>query len=159
MAGCGPCRSRSSWNTAAAFPSRWCRCVEAAEELCREIETVGIGKLIDQPQARGRLAHARADALVALLLEHRATWAGAEKKPRAAFGPMAKMHSSEQFLADARDLLDLTAPLSLTKRDGAAALVNQSYRHAHGTRIYGGTSQVHRSMIAEQALGLPRTRA
>jgi alkylation response protein AidB-like acyl-CoA dehydrogenase len=72
---------------------------------------------------------------------------------------MAKMHSSERFLADARDLLDLTAPLSLTKRDGAAALVNQSYRHAHGTRIYGGTSQVHRSMIAEQALGLPRTRA
>ena len=40
-----------------------------------------------------------------------------------------------------------------------AALLNQSYRHAHGTRIYGGTSQVHRSMIAEQALGLPRTRA
>jgi len=28
-----------------------------------------------------------------------------------------------------------------------------------GTRIYGGTSQVHRSMIAERNLGLPRSRA
>jgi alkylation response protein AidB-like acyl-CoA dehydrogenase len=25
--------------------------------------------------------------------------------------------------------------------------------------IYGGTSEVHRSMIAERALGMPRTRA
>ena len=141
-----------------SFSKPMMQMLEAAEELCRAIDTPS-GKLIDQPQARARLARARADAMVGLLLEHRATWAGAEKKPRAAFGPMAKMHSSEKFLEDARDLLDLTAPLSLTKREGAAALVNQSYRHAHGTRIYGGTSQVHRSMIAEQALGLPRTRA
>jgi alkylation response protein AidB-like acyl-CoA dehydrogenase len=62
-------------------------------------------------------------------------------------------------LRDARDLLDLTAPLSLSKRRGAVALVNQSYRHAAGSTIYGGTSEVHRSMIAERGLGLPRTRA
>ena len=140
-----------------SFSKPMMQMLHAAEELCREIDS-GSGKLIDRPEARARLARARADALVGELLEHRATWAGAERKPRAAFGPMAKMHSSEKFLEDARDLLDLTAPLSLTKREGAAALVNQSYRHAHGTRIYGGTSQVHRSMIAERALGLPRTR-
>jgi len=75
-----------------------------------------------------------------------------------AYGPMAKLFSSEKFLDDARDLLHLTAPLSLTKREDAAALINQSYRHAHGTRIYGGTSQVHRSMIAERGLGMPRSR-
>jgi alkylation response protein AidB-like acyl-CoA dehydrogenase len=34
-----------------------------------------------------------------------------------------------------------------------------AYRHSQGTTIYGGTSEVHRSMIAERALGLPRTRA
>jgi hypothetical protein len=28
-----------------------------------------------------------------------------------------------------------------------------------GTTIYGGTSEIHRSMIAERALNLPRTRA
>lgn len=125
---------------------------EAAEELCRELG------LLDKPQARARLARARLNADIGFLLGSRATWAGVNKKPNMAYGPMAKMHSSEKFMEDARDLLDLTAPLSLSKREGAAALVNQSYRHAHGTRIYGGTSQVHRSMIAERALGLPRTR-
>ena len=133
--------------------------LRAAEVLCREIDLPSGGALIDQPRARARLARAKANAMISQLFEDRATWAAVEKKPRTALGPMAKMFSSEKFLEDARDLLDLCAPLSLTKRDGAAALLNQSYRHAHGTRIYGGTSQVHRSMIAEQALGLPRTRA
>ncbi len=71
---------------------------------------------------------------------------------------MAKMFSSEKFLEDANDLLELTAPASLSKRDGPAGFINLSYRHAHGTTIYGGTSEVHRSMIAERALGLPRSR-
>ena len=133
--------------------------LEAAEELCAEIEAPGGGRLIESDDARRRLMRARTNAAASLLLEHRATWAGVEKKPNMAYGPMAKMFSSERFLEDSRDLLGLTAPLSLTKREGAAQLVNQSYRHAHGTRIYGGTSQVHRSMIAERALGLPRTRA
>jgi len=69
------------------------------------------------------------------------------------------MFSSERFLTDARDLLDLTAPHSLLKQDGPAGLLNQCYRHSQATTIYGGTSEVHRSMIAERALGLPRTRA
>lgn len=133
--------------------------LEAAEELCEQIDGDDGTKLIETANARRRLMRARTNAEASLLLEYRAGWASAEKKPNLAYGPMAKMYSSECFLKDSRDLLDLTAPLSLTKREGAAALINQSYRHAHGTRIYGGTSQVHRSMIAERALGLPRTRA
>lgn len=133
--------------------------LEAAEELCADIEGPNGSKLVDSDDTRRRLMLARINAEASLLLEYRATWAGTEKKPNMAYGPMAKVFSSERFLEDARDLLNLTAPLSLTKREGAAALINQSYRHAHGTRIYGGTSQVHRSMIAERALGLPRTRA
>lgn len=133
--------------------------LEAAEELCDSIDRLGGGKLIDDPQARARLASVRASILISELFEYRASWAAVEKKPNLAYGPMAKMFSSERFMDDARDMMDLTAPLSLSKRDGAAQLVNQSYRHAHGTRIYGGTSQVHRSMIAERALGMPRSRA
>lgn len=132
--------------------------LHAAEELCREIEVDG-APLIEKPHARSRLAHAAANVMVSDLLAFRAGWASIEKKPNHAYGPMAKMFSSETFLESATDLLELTAPLSLSKRKGAAALVNQSYRHAHGTRIYGGTSEIHRSMIAERALGLPRTRA
>jgi alkylation response protein AidB-like acyl-CoA dehydrogenase len=132
--------------------------LRSAEELCGQIDSPSGGKLIDAPHARARLARTFGNILVAQLFEYRSAWAAAEKKPSPAYGPMAKMHSSEKFLEDARDLLDLTAPLSLTKREGAAAMLNQCYRHAHGARIYGGTSQVHRSMIAERALGMPRTR-
>ena len=92
------------------------------------------------------------------MLGLRALWGAEEKQDLPAAGPMAKLFSSEKFLEDGSELLDLTAPLSLSKRPGPAGFVNQSYRHAHGTTIYAGTSEVHRSMIAERALGLPRSR-
>jgi alkylation response protein AidB-like acyl-CoA dehydrogenase len=131
--------------------------LHAAEELCGEINSGG-KKLIEHPHAQVRLARTAAHLWISDMLTYRAQWASVEKKPNHAFGPMAKMYSSERFLADSRDLLDLTAPLSLSKHAGAAALVNQCYRHSQGSTIYGGSSEVHRSMIAEKGLGLPRTR-
>lgn len=133
--------------------------LEAAVELCREIEAPAGGKLIERPNAQGRLARTYANYLVSELLQYRSNWAQVEKKPNHAFGPMTKMFSSEKFTTDSRDLLDLTAPYSLSKRKGPAGTINLEYRHAHGTTIYGGSSEVHRSMIAEKGLGLPRTRA
>jgi alkylation response protein AidB-like acyl-CoA dehydrogenase len=134
------------------------RMVQAADAMCREISFHG-RPLIEDRDAQARLARARAHLLLSEVLAWRALWAGVEKKPNPGFGPMAKLFSSEKFLTDSADLLNLTAPYSLSKREGPAAFLNQCYRHAHGTRIYGGTSQVHRSMIAERNLGLPRTRA
>jgi alkylation response protein AidB-like acyl-CoA dehydrogenase len=130
----------------------------AAEQLCGEIVRDG-RPLIQHAHAQVRLARSAAHAIISDLLGFRTAWAALEKKPNLAFGPMVKMFSSEKFLSDSRDLLDLTAPLSLSKRDGPTGYLNQCYRHAHGTTIYGGTSEVHRSMIAERGLGLPRTRA
>jgi alkylation response protein AidB-like acyl-CoA dehydrogenase len=132
--------------------------LHAAEDLCREIQRNG-RPLIEEPQAQVRLARTAAHLMLSDLFNSRSLWAGVEKKKIPGVGPMAKMFSSEKFQSDARDLLDLTAPDSLSKRDGPAALLNQCYRHSQGTTIYGGTSEVHRSMIAERALGLPRTRA
>lgn len=132
--------------------------LHAAETLCREIRHKG-RPLIEDEGAQARLARTAANLWVSELIAFRANWASMEKKPNLAYGPMAKMFSSEKFQSDARDLLDLTAPLSLSKRKGAAAEINMFYRHAQGATIYGGTSEVHRSMIAERALGLPRTRA
>ncbi|KMS52025.1 acyl-CoA dehydrogenase [Novosphingobium barchaimii LL02] len=133
--------------------------VEAAEHLCREIAGDDGRPLIEDPVAQTRLARALTHVWAARMIGYRAQWSSIEKKPGHAFGPMAKLFSSEMFQSDSRDLLDLTAPLSLSKREGPASFLNQCYRHAHGTTIYGGTSEVHRSMIAERALGLPRTRA
>jgi alkylation response protein AidB-like acyl-CoA dehydrogenase len=132
--------------------------LKAAVQLCSEIRHKG-RPLIEAAQAQVRLARSAANLMVSDMLTFRAIWASVEKKPNAGFGPMAKMYSSEKFLSDARDLLDLTAPYSLGKQQGPAGLLNQCYRHSQGTTIYGGTSEIHRSMIAERALGMPRTRA
>jgi len=131
--------------------------IRAAEELCRDIDC-GSGKLIDDGLARMRLARAWTHAYVSEMLGLRSIWAAGNGIDVPAAGPMAKMFSTEKFLEDGSDLLDLAAPLSLSKRKGAADTVNMSYRFAHGSTIWAGTSEVHRSMIAERALGLPRSR-
>jgi len=129
----------------------------AAEELCREIKQDG-RPLIESVDAQKRLARSWAHYYISEVLGNRSLWTGVNKLPSLAYGPMIKMFSSEKFQSDSRDLLHLTAPYSLSKRKGPAGELNLAYRHAHGTTIYGGTSEVHRSMIAERALGLPRTR-
>jgi alkylation response protein AidB-like acyl-CoA dehydrogenase len=134
------------------------RMLRAAEQLCRELHREGRA-LIEDPSAQMRLARSGAHAALSEIISLRALWAGVTKKPNLAFGPMAKLFSSEKFLKDSSDLLNLTAPDSLSNRGGPAGYLNQCYRHAQGTTIYGGTSEIHRSMIAERALGLPRTRA
>ncbi len=131
---------------------------KSGEALCREI-TRGGRPLIEHPDAQKRLARTRLHAYLSEVIEYRALWASVQGLPNMGYGPMAKLFSSEKFLTDSRDLLDLTAPHSLSKREGPAGAINLAYRHAHGTTIYGGTSEVHRSQIAERNLGLPRTRS
>ncbi|MVF13453.1 acyl-CoA dehydrogenase [Ketobacter sp. MCCC 1A13808] len=132
--------------------------VDAAVELCREIRYRG-RPLIEDPIAQKRLAKSMAHFYLTEMISRRSLWSSVEKLPNLGYGPMAKMFSSEKFMEDASDLLDLTAPYSLSKRHGPAGELNLCYRHAQGTTIYGGTSEIHRSMIAERALGLPRSRA
>ena len=131
--------------------------IEETLEACEEV--LGEMGRLSEPSVQQRLARIRAHIMTSEMIEYRAMWSSVEKKPNMAYGPMAKMYSSECFLVDSREMLQLTAPASLSKREGPLQLINQSYRHAHGTRIYGGTSEVHRSMIAERGLGMPRTRA
>lgn len=131
--------------------------LEAAQSLCQQIPHRG-KTLIEDSNARSRLARTMAHIWISDLFTWHANWAIAEKKPNLAYGPMAKLFSSEKFLTDARDLLDLTAPHSLASPAGPAGELNLFYRHAQGATIYGGTSEVHRSMIAERALSLPRSR-
>jgi alkylation response protein AidB-like acyl-CoA dehydrogenase len=131
--------------------------VQAAAELCGTIERDG-RPLIENTFAQTRLARTVADALVSEMLTMRALWGSQNKRDLPAAGPMSKMFSSERLLRDSSDLLDLTSPESLSHREGAAEAVSMAYRFAHGATIWAGTSEVHRSLIAERVLGLPRSR-
>ena len=113
---------------------------------------------LDDPDVRARIAKAAVNSEVADLLCRRAVWAGVEGVPSRAFGPMSKLFTSETYMHDAADLLELAAPDSLFEGHDPLGVLEFKHRHAMGTTIYGGTSEIHRSVVAEQALGLPRTR-
>lgn len=126
----------------------------AAERLCAE---QGGGAIADA-RVQTRLAKAAARVRASELLFCRAMWAAEERLPNLAYGPASKLFSSEMFRADSADLLDLTAPDSLAAASRDAAIINLGYRHSQVTTVYGGTSEVHKSIIAERQLGLPRSR-
>ena len=114
---------------------------------------------IDDPEVRNRIAAAAVRNEVADLLCRRAVWAGVEGIAGRAFGPMSKLFTSETYMKDAADLLELAAPDSLLEGHDPLGVLEFKHRHAMGTTIYGGTSEVHRSVVAELMLNLPRTRA
>ncbi len=114
--------------------------------------------LLADSQVASRLARARVHLEVSTLLCYRAIWGMAEKIHNRYWGPMAKLFATEYYQRDADDLMDLCAPYSvMTQRDGLGHL-EVGYRQSIGTTIYGGTSEVQRSLVAEQALGLARSR-
>ena len=134
------------------------RMLDSAVQFCRDTPRAG-RPMIEDPLVHTRLARAAAHVLASRGLTHRSVWAAAERILHLAYGPSGKMFSSERYRADAADLLDLLAPASLFRAGGPAAYVNLCYRHSQVSTVYAGTTEVHRSMIAEKQLGLPRTRA
>ena len=133
------------------------RMVHAAERLCRQARRQG-KPVIDDPAVQRRLTRAWANALASRVLFDRILWVSAEGKQNLAYGPAVKMFSAEAYRADLFDLLNLTAPELLAFASTDAAFINQCYRHSQVATVYGGTSEVQRSQVAEKQLGLPRTR-
>ena len=122
--------------------------------------TRGGQALIEQTDIRARLAQVAVHTGVAEVLCHRTIWGVHHKVPgRAAWGPMSKVFSTEMYWRDANELMDLAAPETLFEDAPDAGLVELGYRQSIGMTIYGGTSEVQRSLIAEQGLGLPRSRS
>lgn len=115
------------------------------------------GRPIDDRAVRIRLAKVATHLSLADLLCRRATQAGEAGTTTRAGGPMAKLFATEIYMADAADLLALTAPASLAHKTPAVAEIEEFHRQAIGQTIYGGTSEVHRTIIAQHALGLPRS--
>ena len=100
---------------------------------------------IDDPVVRRRLAR------VALDIEAMSV----------APGPMSRILSADLFIRGAADLMDLVGPKGLLShgQDGAVGegWIEYCHRFAQGTATYGGTTEIHRNIIAERMLGLPRS--
>jgi 3-oxocholest-4-en-26-oyl-CoA dehydrogenase alpha subunit len=74
---------------------------------------------------------------------------------------MGRIYAAEALGRAASDLLELVGPAGLLPH-GADGVVEEGlpeymFRFAPGTTIYGGTTEVHRNVVAEQYLGLPRS--
>jgi len=118
---------------------------------------------IEDARVKERLGRAAAHFEAARVLARRAQWVAAEGLPKRGEGPMSKLFQTEVLVQDAQDLLDLAAPESLLRsgEPGAAAdgAFEFAYRFAPAPTIYAGTSEIMRSIIAQLALGLPRSRS
>jgi len=77
-------------------------------------------------------------------------------------GSMQKLFVSESLVRSSARLLDLLGPLGVLAADGdeddPRGYAEQLYRHAVVTTIAGGTSEIQRSIIAENGMNLPRSR-
>jgi len=115
--------------------------------------------LIADALVRERLARMAMEAEVADLLDLRVAFLDAEgDKPgpvSALFGPESYVRASAAAIdiAGAAGMIDWTDPQSAV--DGA---LDAHYRSAVATTIYGGSSEVLRSLIVENRLGFPRSR-
>ena len=107
----------------------------------------------------GRFA---ADSEVARLLDHRTAWIHDQGRRPGAEGSMAKLFATEHYSAFAATLLDLLGPAGLLQPGEAGApgdgWMEFAHRYATPTTVYGGASEVQRSIVAERGLSLPRSR-
>jgi alkylation response protein AidB-like acyl-CoA dehydrogenase len=114
---------------------------------------------MDSAAVRARIAGSQVRMLVADVLDRRCQWAFVNSLPGKHFGPMAKLFASEALVSCSTDLVDLAAPWSLLQGHHDLGVVELECRKAIQATIYGGTSEVQRSIVAESALNLPRTRS
>jgi alkylation response protein AidB-like acyl-CoA dehydrogenase len=118
---------------------------------------------MDEPEVRATLARVAIRAEVGRLLNLRTIDDSAQNGvPNHVFGSMAKVYLTEALVHSVSELLDrLGAEGVLQHGDPAAPAdgwLEAAFRHVPVTTIYGGTSEVQRSIIAERGLGLPRIR-
>lgn len=144
------------------YPKHQRDLLDAAVEWARRERRSG-RPAIEDPRVKERLGRAATHFEAARVLSRQSLWAAAENRGHRGEGPMSKLFQTEILVEDAQDLLDLAAPASLLRQGepGAAAdgEFEFAYRLSPAPTIYAGTSEIMRSIIAQQALGLPRSRS
>jgi hypothetical protein len=139
--------------------SRTSQLAEAAIGWASTTRSADGRRVIDDPLYRPRLARLAIDAEVTELLGVRSAHIDQlGGKP----GPLAALFGPETYVSWASEVLNMVGLDGLvpwSEPDAVAdGVFEYHYRSAVATTIYGGTSEVLRSLIAEQRLGLPRSR-
>jgi alkylation response protein AidB-like acyl-CoA dehydrogenase len=117
--------------------------------------------LIDDPVFREQLARISIEAEMSRVLATRVSWVVETGGMPALEGPMSKLFSTEANQRNLSSLLDFIGAEAILQGEEAAefpAAVEDAFRKAVVTTIYGGTSEIMREIIAERHLGLPRAR-
>jgi len=115
---------------------------------------------LDDKDTRKRIAKLALVAQVGDLLSMRGAWFAAAHPDagRTVYGPMAKHFFGDNSQPVYADLMDLAAPDTLEPDPTALAMVEHLHRQIQVSTVYGGTSEIQRSQIAEVFLGLPKSR-
>jgi alkylation response protein AidB-like acyl-CoA dehydrogenase len=130
----------------------------AVKEWAQDQERDGM-PFMEHPGTLATLAKIHAAARISEGLAARALWSRIAGEPDLVYGPASKVFSTQAFIDYSAELVDLAAPGSLLRGKTGLSVIEKGYRHSTATSIYGGASEVLRSMIAEKRLGMPRSRS
>lgn len=116
-------------------------------------------KPVDDASIRTRYAAVMARYEAASALVARNVWGADAGIHSRVWGPLGKMFVTESYLDAGWELVKMGAPESGLTGTHPLGVIELGHRRAYGTTIYGGTSEIHRSLTAEQGLGLPKSRS
>ena len=130
-----------------------------ALEFARTYQGPDGDELINDVLVRERLARMAMEAEVADLLDLRVAFLDAEgDKP----GPVSALFGPESYVRASAAAIDIAGPAGMIDWTDPQCAVDGSldahYRSAVASTIYGGSSEVLRSLIVENRLGFPRSR-
>ena len=136
--------------------------IEAATDWARRARRADGSRPIDDDDVRRKLVQAMIDVEVCRSFAYHTAALASEGAMFGVEGSMTKLFASESYKKHCAWFLDLMgADGLLTHEDGGAHMegrIEEHFRHAPVTAIYGGTSEINRNLVAEGWLGLPRSR-